>query len=259
MEALARLHRVDDTQPLLAIRTEIRKGFATDWQVTGVLSRDFRVPTLNDLYWIPGGNPDLQTELSWSQELELSKSWNDQGNAYTKVTFYNRNVDNWIQWAQQDGNQFWSAGNVSEVWSRGLEFVSFLQISFDQSKLWLESRYQYTKSTYEEAIANPKIDKGTQLWYTPVHQVSLQVGWERRGFLLQYMQRYVGKTEGINADLADYYLGDIHLIWRKLEKEMGLRCFLEVNNLWNASYRVIERRPMPGRYLRIGIQTNFSL
>ena len=65
--------------------------------------------------------------------------------------------------------------------------------------------------------------------------------------------------EGVNADLAAYQLGDFHLIWRKLEKETSFRCFLEVNNLWNTTYRVIERRAMPGRHLRIGIQTDFLL
>ncbi|MGH1434252.1 MAG: TonB-dependent receptor plug domain-containing protein [Lewinella sp.] len=255
---LARIHQIDDHAPLWALRVEMSKEFLYSWRVSGAVSRDFRVPTLNDLYWIPGGNPDLKTELSWAQELEINK-YDDEGRYFFGATVYNRMVDNWIQWAQQDGNVFWSAGNVTRVWSRGLEFTGILSFPTGRGRLDVDARYNYTKSTYEEAVVNPAIEKGTQLWYTPIHLANLQLSWEVGHFLFRYTHRYVSETEGVNADLAAYQLGDFHLIWQKLEKETGFRCFLEVNNLWNTSYRVIERRAMPGRHLRIGIQTDFLL
>jgi iron complex outermembrane receptor protein len=255
---LARIHQIDDHDPLWALRVEMNKEFSYSWRVSGAVSRDFRVPTLNDLYWIPGGNPDLKTELSWAQELEINK-YDDEGRYFFGATVYNRMVDNWIQWAQQDGNVFWSAGNVTRVWSRGLEFTGILSFPTGRGRLDVDARYNYTKSTYEEAVVNPAIEKGTQLWYTPIHLANLQLSWEVGHFLFRYTHRYVSETEGVNADLAAYQLGNFHLIWQKLEKETGFRCFLEVNNLWNTSYRVIERRAMPGRHLRIGIQTDFLL
>ncbi len=255
---LARIHQIDDHDPLWALRVEMSKEFSYSWRVSGAVSRDFRVPTLNDLYWIPGGNPDLKTELSWAQELEINK-YDDEGRYFFGATVYNRMVDNWIQWAQQDGNVFWSAGNVTRVWSRGLEFTGILSFPTGRGRLDVDARYNYTKSTYEEAVVNPAIEKGTQLWYTPVHLANLQLSWEVGNLLFRYTHRYVSETEGVNADLAAYQLGDFHLIWQKLEKETGFRCFLEVNNLWNTSYRVIERRAMPGRHLRVGIQADFSL
>ncbi|WP_026211625.1 TonB-dependent receptor plug domain-containing protein [Lewinella cohaerens] len=255
---LARIHQIDDHDPLWALRVEMSKEFPQYWRVSGAVSRDFRVPTLNDLYWIPGGNPDLKTELSWAQELEINK-YDDEGRYFFGATVYNRMVDNWIQWAQQDGNVFWSAGNVTRVWSRGLEFTGILSFPTGRGRLDVDARYNYTKSTYEEAVVNPAIEKGTQLWYTPIHLANLQLSWEVGHFLFRYTHRYVSETEGVNADLAAYQLGDFHLIWQKLEKETGFRCFLEVNNLWNTTYRVIERRAMPGRHLRVGIQTDFLL
>lgn len=255
---LARIHQVDDRDPLWAMRAKVTKELPQNWQVSGAVSRDFRVPTLNDLYWIPGGNPNLKTELSWAQELKLNK-YDEEGRYYFGATAYNRMVDNWIQWAQQDGNVFWSAGNVTRVWSRGLEFNGGVFFRTSSGSLSIAARYHFTKSTYEEAIANPAIEKGTQLWYTPVHLANLQLSFETGNLLFKYTHRYVSETEGVNADLAAYQLGDFHLIWRKLEKATSFRCFLEINNLWNTSYRVIERRPMPGRHLRVGIQTDFLL
>ncbi|MBK6947561.1 MAG: TonB-dependent receptor [Haliscomenobacter sp.] len=37
--------------------------------VKGSASRNYRLPTLNDRFWAPGGNPDLLPESGWSQEL----------------------------------------------------------------------------------------------------------------------------------------------------------------------------------------------
>ncbi len=255
---LVRIHQVDDNNPLLALRLELTKDLPVNWRVSGALSRDFRVPTLNDLYWVPGGNPNLQTEFSWGQEIKI-RNYSGNGRSYIGANVYNRMVDNWIQWAQQDGNLFWSAGNVTRVWSRGAELSGGLSFSTNTGAFGIDARYHYTKSTYEEALVNPAIEKGTQLWYTPIHMANLQLTWETGNLLFKYTHRYISETEGINADLAAYQLGDFHLIWRKLQKDANFRCFLEINNLWNTSYRVIERRPMPGRHLRVGIQTDFLL
>ena len=37
----------------------------------GSLSRNYRYPTLNDLYFQPGGNPDLKPEKGWSYDVGL--------------------------------------------------------------------------------------------------------------------------------------------------------------------------------------------
>ncbi|MDV7399099.1 TonB-dependent receptor, partial [Arthrospira platensis SPKY1] len=41
----------------------------TNWlSLKARFSRNYRLPTFNDLYWQPGGNPDLLAESGWSQE-----------------------------------------------------------------------------------------------------------------------------------------------------------------------------------------------
>jgi iron complex outermembrane receptor protein len=36
------------------------------------VSRNYRFPTLNDLYFLPGGNPDLKKESGWTYDAGLS-------------------------------------------------------------------------------------------------------------------------------------------------------------------------------------------
>ena len=35
-------------------------------------SRNFRFPTLNDLYFLPGGNPNLKRESGWTYDIGAS-------------------------------------------------------------------------------------------------------------------------------------------------------------------------------------------
>src|SRR5690606_10492085 len=41
------------------------------FRVKGSLARAFRMPTLNDRYWQPGGDPDLRPEHGWSADAGL--------------------------------------------------------------------------------------------------------------------------------------------------------------------------------------------
>lgn len=39
------------------------------------ITRNYRFPTLNDLYFLPGGNPALNNESGFTYETGLSFSW----------------------------------------------------------------------------------------------------------------------------------------------------------------------------------------
>ena len=43
------------------------------------VSRNFRFPTLNDLYFLPGGNPDLKNETGVQYEAGLSFATGKEG------------------------------------------------------------------------------------------------------------------------------------------------------------------------------------
>ena len=64
-----RKERIDDiVSPLLPLFAIEYKPYK--WMnMRGKLSRNFRVPTLNDRYWRPGGNENLIPEIGWSQEI----------------------------------------------------------------------------------------------------------------------------------------------------------------------------------------------
>ena len=62
------------------------------------VSRNYRFPTLNDLYFLPGGNPGLNSEKGIAYEAGLSFAVGKEG-AYTlsgSASWYDQHIDDWI-------------------------------------------------------------------------------------------------------------------------------------------------------------------
>ena len=222
------------------------------------LSREYRVPGLNDLFWRPGGNLELRPEQGWNQELTLAhKGQHFQADA----TVYHRKINDWILWLPSTETGFISAINIAEVRSRGLEVNT--QISGQKEKIqwqW-DNHYNYVRSTHLNPIAAQRINAGDQLIYTPLHTFSTGLNLQRKSLSLQLNGRYTSSVRGINVDVDGYWLAGLRLQHQK--KYKFSKCPLKgtisigVHNLFDTEYRVIERRPMPGRYFDLLWTINF--
>ena len=120
------------------------------------------------------------------------------------------------------------------------------------------AQYSFTKSTNEIPIKQPKLDRGDQLIYTPIHQGQLELGLTAKNGSLIFTQRFSGSYQGINGKVASYYLGSMRATHNTRVCKIDTVLFGSVQNLWNASYQVIENRPMPGINYRAGIQLQLS-
>ncbi|MEO0897355.1 MAG: TonB-dependent receptor [Bacteroidota bacterium] len=223
------------------------------------LSRNYRAPTLNDRFWMPGGNPDLLPESGWSQELGLDHALgNEQLNFSYDLCLYNRLIDNWILWGVAEGNSFWSANNLSRVWSRGVEARFDLKYPLPQGGPKLSLGYDYNRSTNQVTLSQPRIEEGEQLIYTPVHQAFAQLSFDWGLFNIQYQHTYTGATEGINDPIDAFLLGNLKTSYTLKKGKSQLACFLRVNNIWNQTYLVLERRPMPGINFQAGLHITYQ-
>ncbi len=227
--------------------------------IKGKLSRNYRLPTLNDRFWQPGGNENLLPESGWSQELTVEQKAGDQNfQVKASMTVFNRNIQNWILWSIREGQSFWSSNNITEVWSRGLEPRVSMTRKFDDFSLQFKGGYDYIRSTNQVELANPRMAAGEQLIYTPIHQAfgSFSLRW--RGWYALYQHSYTGPTQGINDPIEAYQIGNIRLQYSPQFKAIQARFFLNIQNAWDKDYLVIERRPMPGRFFQTGIQIFFN-
>lgn len=246
--------------PSLGLEHDIRKWLLIKSNITKI----FRLPTLNDLYWQPGGNVNLKPENGWAQELTTQIHWksSDWDFSYT-LTGFNRTVEDWILWIP--GASFWSPQNITEVWSRGLEqrLNWKSEIGSDRRKsrtkgrgwkLEISGGYDWVRSTQQRASTAANLNK--QLVYVPENQAfgRLAVTW--RAVQFSYQHQYTGSvfTRSDNlASLPAYQLGFLNLRYGLIFQKIQSNIFLQINNLWEEEYRVIERRRMPGRNFQFGV------
>jgi iron complex outermembrane receptor protein len=220
------------------------------------ISRNYRIPTLNDLYWQPGGNTDLVPESGWSTEGGFT--WTKGPWTY-EITGFQRRIDNWILWGITEGQNFWSANNLTEVWSRGLEQRLSFTYSTGQWQWETQAGYDYIRSTNEKPLQQPRMAEGEQLPYTPEHLAFARLTVSKDALQFTYQHRLTSAVQTLNdTELPGYHLGFAQLQYQLNWQKFTLQAFGRADNLWGASYRIVDRRPMPGRSLQLGINLFFK-
>ncbi len=237
------------------------------WKITnglslkGQYSKVYRTPTLNDLYWAPGGNPDLKSEEGNAQEASLvwanSKlKWNWQ----IVVSAFNRQIKNWIIWQPQSG--IWTPQNLLEVHSRGWETNSHLQWQKGKFGFRLNLITNYTVSTNKKPSRANDASVGKQLIYVPIYSGTGGIEVKYSKFSLRYNHSYTGYTYTTSDHsewLDPYQLGSLYMAYSPQWKKFGGSFFFRINNIWNEPYQVVRSRPMPGINYSIGLNLNFKL
>lgn len=220
-----------------------------------LFSREYRVPTLNELFWVPGGNAELESELGWSSELGYD---GELGEWQFSLSLYDRAMDNWILWIPQQASIIWSPINVAEVTSRGWATGVIKTWAGKKYSLQASADYGFAYSVYETAVPAQSIAVGDQLLYTPRHRAVAGVSLDYAGLQLAWNSNYTSSVEGVNEDLDDYFISGMSLGYgTEICKEVKAKIIFAVENIFDKQYRVIERRPMPGRYLNMQMNLNF--
>lgn len=220
------------------------------------LARVYRQPTLNDLYWQPGGNPDLKAEQGFTQEGEINYK-QQFGNflVYFSGAAYSRKIDNWILWVSgPNGNP--SPMNVQRVWSRGTETT--WKLSYKKKKLTCAFGLVsgYVLATVESQSQENAGTLKKQLIYTPRYTINGNVSLGYGPLTLIYFHQYLGyrfTASDNSAWLDPYHLSSIRANFNLSIKQLGLNLFFACNNLLSTDYVVLASRSMPLRNYEFGI------
>ena len=220
------------------------------------VSRNYRFPTLNDLYFLPGGNPDLKPERGWTYDVGLSFAVGREG-VYSlsgSASWFDSYVSDWILWLPTTKG-FFSPRNVKDVHAYGVELQSSLDVALSPSvQLSLDGTYSWTPSRNEGEPMSPA-DKsvGKQLPYVPEHTATVtgRLTWRTWSLLYKwnyYSERYTMSSNDLSLSgrLPTYYMNNItlekgfSLSWA----DLSLKC--AINNLFDEEYLSVLSRPMPG-------------
>lgn len=226
-------------------------------------TRNFHQPTLNDLYWLPGGNPKLKAEEGFTGDIAANVQIQWLGATIKSgVTGYASLIDNWIQWSPSE-YRYWTAQNIRQVFARGFETTCEVIAPVREISLNLKANYAFTKTTNQKPELADDESKGKQLIYIPVHKFNIMLGGSYKGFYLNYLLNYNSErfTNSSNYRgkhvLPGYSLSSITAGKKFDFNILSLDVKAKIENLFNADYQAILYRAMPGRNYGILLTINY--
>lgn len=220
------------------------------------VSRNYRFPSLNDLYFLPGGNPDLKNESGWSYDAGVSFSAGKEG-VFTisgSATWFDSYIHDWIIWLPTTKG-FFSPKNIKDVHAYGVEIDGKLDWIFAREwKLDIGATFSWTPSINNgEPVSIADQSVGKQLPYVPEYSSSIngRIAWRGWAFTYKwcyYSERYTMSSNDISltGKLPTYFMSNIVLEKNLNFKWADLSLKGAVNNLFNEEYLSVLSRPMPG-------------
>ena len=227
------------------------------------IGKNYHLPGLNDMYWYPGGNPDLKPERGdiLDISLQFKKKISSHSCIDWKITSFYSHIKDWILWQPDSVYAYWKAFNVKEVVSCGLESSLDYQLSLEKHRWKCRIQYAFTDSR-NIAFSAEEADNYKQLIYVPKHKLSGSLNYAYKDFNLSFLSSFIGKrftTTDNFRYMPWYWICDL-----SLSKDIPLRgkkiqCSLLFDNIFNIDYQSVAWQPMPGRYIEISLQYRFAL
>jgi iron complex outermembrane receptor protein len=245
------LHGKSFLSPDFATGLQFRLTNAQEYYLKANFSRNSKLPSMNDLFWVPGGNPDLLSESTFTYELtyEMAQQISLPVMAKFDVSLYHNSISNMIQW-RPGIYSYWSADNVKNVKTSGIESSTCFEYNENQLKSSLRISYIYTNARTVGSVVPNDESIGKQLIYIPEHQANGLLRFVFRGWYADWRTGYTGKRY-TTSDNSSYLPGFIlNSVSSGYLLDRGSRIFnlgITVDNLFNVTYQTIAYYPQPGR------------
>lgn len=225
--------------------------FVKGLKINAGYSHNYRNPSLNDLYWNPGGNPDLKPEdgRTFDGNISYARTFGGFSVESTLGTYYS-NVNDWIQWVPTT-YRYWVPENVETVVAYGVEAHLKLNYLYRDWKFSVSGNYVYSHTTD---------DSGQQLIYIPLHHANAFAEVKWKTWNMTYTMEYTGERKtSMNAnEFYGFQLNPYTLQHVSLGKQIK-RFYAEfrINNIFDVEYMAVLWRPMPGRSYEISLNYKF--
>jgi vitamin B12 transporter len=206
------------------------------------VGRNYRAPTLNDMYWTTGGNPRLRAESSVGFDCGVLTSFSAVGEWKASIDYFSILTRDRILWAPGTG-AYWSASNAGRVGSSGLEV----------ELTWADPLHLFTLTVSSTWDFPGDATAGKRLLYVPAQTANAAVTVTLGD--LQLYGSYGWVSHRFTTEANDHFLPHYALLSasaRYVFPAEGFRPYmkLEGTNLLNTTYQIIALYPMPLREIR---------
>ena len=219
------------------------------------IAKGFRYPTLNDRFWLPGGNPSLKPEQSASTEIGFKLRYRKLS---TQVNVYQTWAQDWILWLPQSGN-IWRPENIQKVAISGIEYVLGYQYSLNEMELESQVVLNYQRSINKSAYPSqaaygnqlPYVPYFTAIWSNKFHIKKLSIALDQS----YTSRRYTTLDQSDTYSVDPYFLLDIAIDYPLILGSVTTQISIKANNIFNSYYENIQNRAMPGINFQLQIIT----
>lgn len=219
----------------------------TNYELKLKTSKNYRIPTFNDLYWQPGGNLNLKAEQSY--QVELSQSYQIKNGSLGANVYYN-SISNLIQWIPTSSG-LWGAQNTSNIQIFGVEISGNYQLIFKKHQFTFSGLYAFTHAK------NPDTDR-YQI-YVPLHKANFGLNYRISKLGCQLDGLYTGEVYTRSNNDSAYNLKAYGVLNTAITYDITPKYKLSfhVNNFTNQAYQTTIERWLPGR--NYSIQLTFKI
>lgn len=241
------------------------------WNLTAKASvaRNYRYPSLDDLYFQPGGNPALDPEKGTTVDGGVEFDYrNDAFTLRGNVSAFDSHIDDWIQWTP-DTRGFWRPANVKKVHSYGVEVTASVSVALGNGvTIGADGSFAWTPSiNLGEKVNSNDASYGKQLCYVPKFSASVSPkvtwrGWTAVWNWNHYSERFTtasNEVAHITGRLKPYYMNDLCIGKEFAVRKVGFAVKGFVKNIFDTEYVTVLSRPMPGRNYEIMLEVQFDM
>jgi iron complex outermembrane receptor protein len=247
--------------PSIGAEYKVLENDRQELALRSLISGNYKVPTFNDRFWEPGGNPDLNAESGWSWEVGMDHLRGDEhSELQSSLSYYEMSINDWILWIPQ--GSLWSPDNVRKVSIQGLEWTERLRWIIGQSNLTLGGQLAWVRSINEKGLQEQDGTKGKQLPYTPEWNFQTDLEFQRGPFRINANMRYTGEryTELSNTTpaLDPFNIIDISLGYKWILSRTKADLQFSINNIADVDYQNFANRGMPGRNINLKLHLQLN-
>jgi outer membrane cobalamin receptor len=212
-------------------------------------SRNSKIPSMNDFFWNPGGNPDLKNEYAYSYEIgyKLANQISQSVTISSELDYFNNYIRDMIQWRPGE-SYFWVADNIGSVNSSGFESSLSVKYLLNNLSVNLNAGYSYTRA--REINNGASETSGKQLIYIPENQANSSLHVAYKNFYTTWVTNFTGRTytTADNSGFLQGYATNNFTNGIKFNfKENFIDLRFKIENIFDTSYKTIAYYPQPGR------------
>jgi vitamin B12 transporter len=241
----------DAFSPKFGINLQINKQY--NIHLRSSWSKNFRVPTFNDLYYPMYSNPDVTPERSTAFDAGFVGNIGQSGEQTLQITYFDIVTKNKIVYAAD-----YKPYNIGKAENSGIE------IRYDYHSLdgGIGAYFGFTliDAIKKDRISITDSTYGKQLPYVP----------NSLGTFGLSMETYIGKininqsitsiryTNSDNSNsLPAYTLTDVNIAKKISLEFVELTLHCAISNIFDTDYQTVEGYPTYGRAYKVGISINY--